>query len=391
MLLLRGKGALVTVAAVLLATALVSFARTPLLPDIARDLSLAPASISAITAAFALARLAVDLPVGRAVDRLPTSLLLSAVGALLCAGSITVATAHSLTHVLAGVLIVGVASSIVNITGMVRFSAHASAANRGRSMAAFSILLLTAQVIGPIFGGALGGSAGWRTAQIACAAIGLCIVAACLLLRVGPSGGAEHPSARGEISSSDLGWTERLILGGCRFVVFFSVGALTRTLIPLIGASALGLSASAIGLALGLGGVARFFGTSAVGFVSDRVSRKAALVPSLTVVAVGAGILAMPASAPVWVASIVLLTAGSAGMAAAAAMVGDRVAPSRLGAELSGFRFLGDIGMLVGPLLTGVLYGYGGRVPAMLMVSILLLTCAMLVLIALRDSYHGRR
>lgn len=385
----RSNEALVMAGAVLLASSLVSFSRVPLLPDIAREFSLTPAALSAITASFALGRLAVDLPAGRAVDRFPTYVALAAVGVFLSAGSIILGTAPSFVQLLAGVLVVGMAISVGNIAGMVEFSARASPSTRGRSMAAVSMLLLTGQVLGPIFGGTLGDLAGWRAAQVGCAAMGICVAAGCLVWR-GNLGGSTGPKREGRRPvGAPLGWRERLILGMSRFVVFFSIGALPQTFVPLIGGDALNLSSSAIGFGLSVGGLSRFVGTSVVGFVADRVSRKAALVPSLAVMGVGAALLALQPSVPIWITSIMLLAAGSAGMSAAAAMLGDRVLPERLGAELSGFRFLGDIGMFVGPILTGVLYGYGGRTPAMLMVSMLLLGCAGVALIFLRDSYSG--
>lgn len=389
-LLPRNKATLLTAGAVLLATSLVSFSRIPLLPDIAVEFSLSPAELSMITASFALGRLAADLPAGRAVDRFPAHLVLTAVGAFLCAGSILFGTAPSLAQASAAVFLIGVASAVANTAGMVEFSAHSAASTRGRSMAAFTIVLLSGQAVGPLFGGLLGQVAGWRTAQAGCVVVGACVLAGCLVRRT--DGRDRTSSLRKKVGPRLVGvtrlrWAERLILGSSRFAVFFAMSALVQTFVPLIGGAVLGLSASAIGVALAVGGVSRFAGASVVGSVSDRVSRKAALVPSLVIMGAGAAMLAMPPSVALWGTAIALLAAGSAGISAAAAMVGDRVAPEQLGAEMSGFRFLGDIGMLVGPILVGWLYGQAGRGPAMLVVSVALIGCALVVLLLLRDSY----
>lgn len=393
LLLPHNRRSLLGVGAVLLATSLVSFSRIPLLPDIDQAFSLSPAELSVITASFALGRLAADFPAGLAVDRFPVHRVLTVVGAFLSAGSILLATAPSLTQVLAGVFLVGVASAAANTAGMVEFSAHSAPSTRGRSMAAFTIVLLSGQAFGPLFGGILGEVAGWRTAQAGCAAIGACVVAGCLLWRTERSDHATPtpkragPRRRGK---TGLGWTERLILGASRFVVFLGISALLHTFIPVIGGNDLGLSTAAIGVALAVGGVSRFAGASIVGIVSDRVSRKAALVPSLAIMGIGAALLAAPPSVTVWGISIALLAVGSAGISAAAAMVGDRVAAKHLGTEMSGFRFLGDIGMLVGPILVGWVYGQAGRVPAMLVVSMALIACATVATAALRDPYSVR-
>jgi MFS family permease len=66
-----------------------------------------------------------------------------------------------------------------------------------------------------------------------------------------------------------------------------------QTLIPVLGAEDLDLDAAAIGLALGLGGVARMLGAALTGVVSDRFSRRAALLPCLVLQAIGVGLLAV--------------------------------------------------------------------------------------------------
>ena len=73
------------------------------------------------------------------------------------------------------------------------------------------------------------------------------------------------------------------------------LGAVPQTLIPLIEAAAdLGLGAAGIGLALGLrGSLARFAGTFLGGWLSNRISRKAALAPGLIGQAAGVALLAL--------------------------------------------------------------------------------------------------
>src|SRR5919201_185086 len=65
------------------------------------------------------------------------------------------------------------------------------------------------------------------------------------------------------------------------FTVFFVIGGVMQTLVPLIGGHELGLSASTIGLALALGGAMRFPAAWVAGLGSDRYSRREVLVPAL--------------------------------------------------------------------------------------------------------------
>src|SRR5919204_6174608 len=144
------------------------------------------------------------------------------------------------------------------------------------------------------------------------------------------------------------------------FTVFFVIGGVSQTLVPLIGGRELGLSASTIGLALAAGGAMRFPGAWAAGLGSDRFSRRLVLVPTLSLVALGAVVLALSAGTAGWIAAIVVLALGSSAISVAAAALADRVPRDRLGHQLGIFRLTGDAGLLVGPLLAGFLYEAAG-------------------------------
>jgi MFS family permease len=93
---------------------------------------------------------------------------------------------------------------------------------------------------------------------------------------------------------------------------------------------------------------------------SDRYSRRLVLVPTLSLVALGAAVLALSAGAAGWIAAIVVLALGSSAISVAAAALADRVPRERLGHELGVFRLTGDAGLLAGPLLAGFLYEASG-------------------------------
>jgi MFS family permease len=60
------------------------------------------------------------------------------------------------------------------------------------------------------------------------------------------------------------------------------------------------------------------------------------------------------------VAAILLLALGSSGISVAAATLADRVPPPALGPELGQFRLVGDVGLVLGPLVAGFLYQESG-------------------------------
>jgi MFS family permease len=144
------------------------------------------------------------------------------------------------------------------------------------------------------------------------------------------------------------------------FATFFGMAGLTQTLIPLIGNGELDFSASAIGLAIGAGAALRFASAWVAGVASDRLSRRVVLVPSLVLMAAGATVLALASNVVTWGASILLVALGSSGVSVAAAAVADRVPAAELGRELGVFRLVGDLGLVLGPIVTGFIYQASG-------------------------------
>jgi MFS family permease len=110
--------------------------------------------------------------------------------------------------------------------------------------------------------------------------------------------------------------------------------------------------------------------------VSDRVSRKAALVPSLLVMAGAVAILAAEPTIVTWLTAILLLSVASSGIAVAATIIADNVPAGTVGRRLGAFRFTGDFGLLAGPAVTGLLYENARRATAMLATTALLAAVA---------------
>ena len=373
---------------VVLVVAIASFMRAPLLPEIGRDLRLTAADLAMITTAFALGRLAMDLPAGRLADRLPPGPALAGTGVGVALSAGLLAGAGSFAQALSAVFFLGAASALTNTTGMTVFATSAPPERRGTAMAGFSMALMTGQTLGPAIGGVIAGLAGWRVAQVVGALIGVGVIAACLLV---PAGRTRHREPSGAGPETGLPRSQAIVLAAVPFGVFFTLSALPQTLLPVIGSSELALSTAFIGIALGAGGIARFAGSAVAGAVSDRVSRKAALIPSLLAMAVAVLMLAPPPSLATWLGAIVLLSLASSGIAVAATIIADQVPADTVGRRLGSFRFTGDIGLLAGPAVTGLLYQHSGRPAAMLVTAGVLGGCALAaaLLIAEPSRYAG--
>ncbi len=374
--------------AVLVLTA-VAYVRVPVLPDLGDELSMSVADLGLVTTVFAAGRLCADIPAGRLTDlRSPRSMLAGA-AVLLGAASMGLASAPGIEVVLLSAFFLGVSSAVVNTTGMVWFAEASTVERRGRSMAGFSAALLGGQAVGPAVGGLLASLLEWRGALVVGGGLGL-VAGALIAVRRRRPGGPAQPEAAPAEAIEDvtrrLYVRERAILYFVPFAMFFTFGSMPQTLVPIIGADEFELSVGVIGLVLGLGGVCRFIGAVVGGVVSDRFSRKAALVPSLLLQAVGVGLLAWEEALWAWVAAVVVMSLASFSISAAATMLVDRSPEGRAGRRLGPFRFVGDIGLISGPLLASLVYESFGQRPAAGMVACVLLVAAVASALGLRET-----
>lgn len=365
--------------AVLTLTA-VAFFRVALLPEFGRELSMSTFQLGVVTTVFALGRLTADLPGGHFADKVRARRLMALAGGGVALGSVIIGLSGVALVVYAASFLLGISSSTTNATGMTFFSKATGASHRGTSMAVFSAALLGGQAVGPAAAGLIASVGGWRTAMFVGAAGAAIVVLVLLLARpTRPSSVPQPPSASS--TQGDQPGPPRsslVVLQSVSFAVFLTLGSVSQTMVPIIGADELGLGTAAIGLALGLGGLARFVGTLVGGRMSDRVSRKSALVPGLLVQAAGVAVLALDPTVTLWVTAIVVMSLASFAVPVAATIVGDITHPARVGRQLGRFRFVGDLGLIAGPLVVTGLFDRVGRVAAFSFVASLLVLAALL-------------
>ncbi len=341
----------------------IAWIRVPVLPDMGADLSLSATELGWMVALFGVGRLTMDLPAGRMADRVDPLRMFALAASVMCLASALLAAATSLAMVLVAGFLLGLGSATSNTTGMTAMSGAAPDHRRGSAMALYSGSLLVGQALGPVLGGLAASVGTWRTAAVAAAGLGLVVALGSVLVRRATtavpfsSDRRERPRTGGPALSR----RHHVVMFVVAFSVFFTIAAMPQTLIPLIGSDDLHLDPAAIGLALGAGGVARMAGAFLTGAVSDRISRKAALLPCLALQAAGAALLAVGDASGWWLLAIVVMSLGSSGHAVGATMLGDRARPAELGRVLGRYRFAGDIGLVTGPALVAGIYDAGGR------------------------------
>ncbi|HET7388586.1 MAG TPA: MFS transporter [Nocardioidaceae bacterium] len=362
------------VALCVLLVSVISWMRVPLLPEMGEDLQMAPSTLGWVVTAFGVGRLLMDMPAGRLVDRVPPLRLFALAALMLSLASLGMAVAQLPIVVIVACMLLGIGSATSNTTGMATMAGRATQGRRGSAMALYSGALLIGQALGPTLGGMLSSVQGWRLALLCGSGLAL-LLAAGAATAARRSAGRPAGTQRSPVPASGAPFSrvQHLVVFAVGFSVFFTVSSMPQVLVPLMGADELGLTTVAIGLALGAGGVARFIGALSTGVVSDRFSRKMALLPCLALQASGVAIIAVADSVTWWLVALVTMSLGSSGQGVCATMLGDRSDPKELGRVLGRYRFAGDIGLVSGPVLVALAYQHAGPTVAALG------TCAVLL------------
>lgn len=378
------------VSTAVLALTAIAFFRVALLPEFGRELSMSTFQLGMVTTTFAAGRLVADLPGGHFADRIRARSLMALSAGGVAFGSLILGLSSVVLGVYVAAFVLGISSATTNATGMTFFSNVGGASHRGTSMALFSAALLGGQAVGPAVAGLLASAGGWRFTMFVATAAASTTAIVLLVARSNrpsapPPSPVRQPPRDGPEGAPLISLA---VLHSVSFAVFLTLGAVPQTLVPLIGADDLGLGTAAIGLALGLGGFGRLLGTIIGGWVSDRISRKAALVPGLLGQAAGVALLALDPSLIAWLGAIVIMSLASFAVPVAATILGDITEPGQIGSRLGRFRFVGDIGLITGPLVVSALFEGVGRATAFGFVALVLTVTAVL---SWRLLPNGRR
>jgi MFS family permease len=133
------------------------------------------------------------------------------------------------------------------------------------------------------------------------------------------------------------------------------VAGVWSTLIPLFGREQVGLSEVGVGLGLAVASAAEFAVLFHAGAAADRYGRKFVLVPSLALLAASVATLGLLDTVPLFVLGLGILgvASGYAGVPPAA-MLSDVAPPDSSATAIGVYRFVADLGFMLGPLVAGV-------------------------------------
>ncbi|HEX7097640.1 MAG TPA: MFS transporter [Acidimicrobiia bacterium] len=345
-----------------LATALVMTGQGilgPVLPVFARRFGVSVAAVGVVVAAFGLARLLLNVPLGWLSDRWGRRFLLVGGPLVVSVSMVFSGLAGSITSLTVWRFVAGAGSSMYMTGALVYIADISTPANRARLIGFNQGALLFGQSIGPGLGGLIAEQLGIRAPFFFIAA--LTFVAGIYgFFRLpetrpdadeGPASGPRTTPTWRRLLISRLFVAAALV----NFAVFFTRASTRTTLMPLFGVDVLGLSVGQIGALLTGMAVVNLALLPSASTLADRFGRVRVIVPATLGMAVALALMAIAHSVPGFlVGSGLLALATSISGPAPAALAADAVPAESRGFALGLFRTVGDLGLLVGPPALGL-------------------------------------
>jgi MFS family permease len=358
----------------------------PVLPLFAQSFGVGYDAVGLLVSAFAFTRLAVDPISGPMVDRLgertaaAVGLAIVAVSAILTG----LAPNFTLAVVFRGA---GGAGSAMLFTALTSYLLKVVPKDRmGRTLGLF----YGSFNVGVIAGGPVGGSLAkyFGLASPLFFYAGLLLVAGVLFLRFVPDpqpapsrADGDGEERQGSSIGALLGRREFLAAIALNFAYLWIIAGAIDTLIPLFGHNRLGMSTQGIGFVVAIALVGELIVLYPAGSAMDRYGRKWVAVPSMLALGGMVAVLGLAGSTVAYggLMGLLGLASGVAGMPAGA-MLAD-IAPGRSGTAVGIFRFAGDLGFTLAPVVVGSAASTLGFRPAFWVAAV---PVALALLLALR-------
>ena len=342
----------------------------PILPLLVQSFGLAAAMVGVAVSAFALARVFANIPAGFLTRHRGARDVLF-VGALLSAlGNLMVALAPGYGSLIAFRFVAGLGSAMF-ITAAVAFVAEVSTpANRGRLMTIYQAAFLLGITLGPSLGGIVAELFGLHAPFLLVAGVSALAGIWTFLKIPRTVAQVSRPSTPAPTGAEGPAFTaERSVFRNAGFIavslialgVFFTRGGALFTLWPLLGQQRFHLGAAALGLLFVVPSATNLVCQPFVGALVDRLGRKTLIVPTVVLFAVALLLSAVAPTVAVLAIAMALYGIGQAIEAPTANSYVADLAPARERAVALGvYRTFGDVGLVVGSPLLGLIGDHAG-------------------------------
>jgi len=349
---------------------------SPLLPRLRHDLHASYPQIGWINSAFGVTRILTAVPAGWLLRRRPPTLLVLLGMGVVASGNLLAASAGTVYGVIAGRAVAGFGYSAAVVGTLTLLAGSATRTSRARVFSLYEFLIVAGLAASTGLTGFIGEWMGWRAGFVLGAALAvLGLVAATASLgkgrRIGSFRGSSDPqenlprvrsSTRAEVRATGM-----VLLTS--FALSYAWTGHFYTLYPLYGGEQLDLGTGVVGLAMSMGYVADLALLFPFGWLADRHGRVPVLRAGVFLVALAAFALPLSSSGPGYIATGVFTGVGFACWGLPPALLTDWVPSASRGMVLGLYRFMIDLGFILGPWTVSVVLEGGGFRPAAWMVA----------------------
>ena len=311
---------------------------------------------SVVLAAAAIGGLVANVPVGALVQRLGERVGFIGGIAVGAVGVFALALSQGIWLPFLACLVAGAGQSARLLARQSYARRAIGPAIRGRLMSLYGGLGRVALLLGPLLGGFVGESIGFRAAfGIAGCLMAVAVVAAML---AGP-GADGRPNAQRRSASQG---TMTVIREHGRIIGLAGLGQMGASLIrvgrltvvPLYGAS-IGLDLSDVGVVVAIAGGLDLLLFPVAGWIMDRFGRLYAIVPSFIIMSAGLALIPLADTFTSLAAAALLIGFGNGIGSGTMLTLSTDLAPAGNPAEFLGLiRLLADLGRILGPLAVGI-------------------------------------
>jgi MFS family permease len=330
----------------------------PAIPIFASSFGASATAIGLVVSAFAVARLVSGLFAGRLVERFGERLVLGSGLAMVALFTFVTALAQSYNQLLIFRTAGGLGSSMFSVAAGSLLLRSVDESHLGRAQSVYNGGFLVGAIMGPAFGGALMGIS--LRAPFFIYTATLIIAATIALIRLTPDR-LGHKSSKPVVDGEPMRIREALSFPDYRialaltFLGSWVLFGLRSSLVPLFVTEELGASTSVVGLGFTVAGLANGLILLRAGRITDLRGRRYSLLVGSYFVLLGLIVMTFAFDPILYIIAMILMGLGGAFFGSApAALVGD-VIKGRGGRVIAFFQMSGDAGMMVGPIVLGLI------------------------------------
>lgn len=330
----------------------------PAIPLFASSFGASATAIGLVISAFAVARLVSGLFAGKLVERFGERLVLGSGLAMVALFTFVTALAQDYNQLLVFRTAGGLGSSMFSVAAGSLLLRSVDESHLGRAQSVYNGGFLVGAITGPAFGGVLMGIS--LRAPFFIYTATLLIASTIALIRLTPDR-LGHKSSKPVIDGEPMRIREALAFPDYRialaltFLGSWVLFGLRSSLVPLFVTEELGASTSIVGLGFTVAGLSNGLILLRAGRITDLRGRRYSLFVGSYFVLLGLIVMTFAFDPLLYIIAMILMGLGGAFFGSApAALVGD-VIKGRGGRVIAFFQMAGDAGMMVGPIVLGLI------------------------------------